>query len=78
MSTGNVPEPFSVKPLSIGGDTTADWFRRFPNGGTVYIPERKYNYRVDWFRRAPTGGGTVLQSPDRAGQVNHLDGEDSH
>lgn len=41
----------------------ADWFKRFPTGGTVYVTPQPGSrppttHDVDWFRRMPNGGGT--------------------
>lgn len=38
-----------------------EWFRRFPNGGTVYqSPPTPRSNSVTYFRRCPTGGTTYL------------------
>lgn len=51
----------AVPPYVAPADT---WFKRFPNGGTVYAPHHTEEPReITWFRRMPNGGGTVYQSP---------------
>lgn len=39
----------------------ADWFKRMPNGGTVYLHPPM---PVEWFRRAPVGGGATDTRPE--------------
>jgi hypothetical protein len=52
---GHTPPPVSE----------ADWFRRFPNGGTVFVrPVPNTLAPVDFFRHAPNGGATVFVNPE--------------
>jgi hypothetical protein len=61
------PEPSSWEPPSVVA--RQEWFKRFPNGGTVFLrppvsPSTSHN-KVDRFRQAPNGGGTAFQSEER-------------
>lgn len=49
----------------------SEWFRRFPNGGTVnrnVAHQRTEVQAVHWFRRAPNGGGTLYITPRKTSE----------
>jgi hypothetical protein len=54
----------------------ADWFKRFPTGGTIYQrplpPPGSGDVVANWFRRAPNGGGTVFIQP--SGEEGNVSG----
>lgn len=58
-----------TEPLPPPQTREADWFRRFPNGGTAYVspPPLPSVTPLTAFRMMPTGGATVFVSPEEDG-----------